>query len=145
MPVVKLLAFNVNADAVVTSVVLVEVRAKFVPVATPKTGVTKVGVFAKTKAPVPVSSSIMARSSEEASISVSRRTLPVLAPPVSRTTLPVTSGKVYVLAEVRSAVVMIPAKRPAPPAKGKRLMSSSVAVAERRIKEAVPAVAEKIF
>ena len=64
-------------------------------------------------------------------------------PPV--TSVPVTSGKVYVLSAVKSAVVKIPAKRPTPPAKGRSLKSSSVAVAERATSGAVPAVAEKIF
>lgn len=49
------------------------------------------------------------------------------------------------MAVVISAVVMIPANLPAPPVKGRRLMSSSVAVAERRIKGAVPPVAVKMF
>ena len=44
-----------------------------------------------------------------------------------------------------SAVVKIPANLPTPPAWGKRYMSSSVAVAERRIKGAVAAVAVKMF
>ena len=39
----------------------------------------------------------------------------------------------------------MPANLPAPPAKGKSRKSSSVAVAERRIKGAVPAVAVKMF
>ncbi len=103
--------------------------ARLVPVAAPRTGETNVGVFAKTNAPVPVSSSINASNSVLASISVSRRTLPVVAPPVSRTMLPVTSGKVHVLfATVTSAEVRIPANRPAPPVAGASVNESSVAV-----------------
>ena len=116
-----------------------------VAVATPKTGVVSVGDVAKTRAPEPVSSSIRARSSEEASISVSRRTLPVVAPEVSRAILPVTSGKVYVRSAVRSAVVMMPANLPAPVVNGNSLKSSSVAVAERRTRGAVPPAAVKMF
>jgi len=40
---------------------------------------------------------------------------------------------------------MIPAKRPTPPLKGRSLKSSSVAVAERRTKGAVPPAAVKMF
>ena len=61
-------------------------------------------------------------------------------------TVPVTFGRVQVLLSVvRSAEVRVPAKRPAPPANGRRVMSSSVAVAERRIKGAVAEVAVKMF
>ncbi len=61
-------------------------------------------------------------------------------------TVPEKFGKVYVLsATVRSAVVMMPANLPAPPACGKNLMSSSVDVAERAMSGGVPAVAVKMF
>ena len=46
---------------------------------------------------------------------------------------------------VKSAVVMMPANLPAPPAWGSKRMSSSVEVAERATNGAVPAVAEKMF
>src|SRR3990167_7742102 len=44
-----------------------------------------------------------------------------------------------------SAVVMMPANLPAPPAKGRNWMSSSVAVAERRMSGTEPAVWVKMF
>ena len=48
------------------------------------------------------------------------------------------------MSAVKSAVVMMPAKRPAPPAWGRNLISSSVEVAERIMREAVPEAAVKI-
>ena len=62
-----------------------------------------------------------------------------------KATVPETFGKVYVLFAVRSTVVMIPAKRAAPPVNGKNLISSSVAVEERIVKGSVPPVAVNIF
>ena len=49
------------------------------------------------------------------------------------------------MAVVMSAVVRIPANLPAPPAKGRNWMSSSVAVAERRMSGTEPAVWVKMF
>ena len=93
-----LLAVRVLPSAMVkVAVVAGAVRVSLlmvVAVATPRTGVVRVGDVPNTKRPVPVSSSMRASSSEEASISVSKRILPVVAPPVSKATLPVTSGKV---------------------------------------------------
>jgi hypothetical protein len=74
---------------------------RLVPVAAPMFGVTRVGVFANTSAPVPVSSEMTPASSLE---EVAAKALSLSA---VRATVPVAFGRVIVLSALGSATVRV--------------------------------------
>src|SRR3989338_4115603 len=107
-----LLAVKVLPSAMVkVAAVAGAVRATLlmeVAVATPRTGVVRVGVVPKTAKPVPVSSETDDNNAADV----------MLAAAVVYT-VPLASPKVYVRSAVKSAVVIMPANLPTPPAKGR--------------------------
>ena len=113
MPVIDVVSVAALPRIVLPLTVKSPVVAKLVPVAAPISGVTKVGVFAKTKAPVPVSSEITVINSAEV-VAAKKSNVFVFKP-----TVPVKSGNVITLSGVVGSTTVSVVWKPSsvPPSK----------------------------